>query len=167
MMIPLPSFHLEVPRSCSIRLIDGSKGRGLFAEQDFEAGDVIFYEQPIAAMQSVENRHEAWTCAHCFDFLQSLEGQMEFHEKRVAASDIEGYTFFFWRPYIPQLLIHSGCSGHVKRRLRMKQMLMQVCPMVSLLPMWSRAKPLVVNSTAVKIAGYDHTRERIPLFVVR
>ncbi len=93
-MIPLPSFHLEVPRSCSIRLIDGSKGRGLFAEQDFEAGDVIFYERPIAAMQSVENRHEAWTCAHCFDFLQSLEGQMEFHERRVAAIDIEGYSCF-------------------------------------------------------------------------
>jgi hypothetical protein len=53
-----------------------NKGRGLFAEKDFVKDEVIFTETPLCAMQHVENRAAAWTCANCFAFLGSLEAQL-------------------------------------------------------------------------------------------
>lgn len=48
----------------------------MFAEKDFVKDEVIFTEKPLCAMQHVENRATAWTCANCFAFLGSLEAQL-------------------------------------------------------------------------------------------
>lgn len=63
--------------------LPSSKGRGAFALRSFAAGDVVMKELPFVAMQDVPNRHRAWTCGHCFTFLQSLEGQFRWHQKQI------------------------------------------------------------------------------------
>ncbi|PSC68405.1 SET domain-containing [Micractinium conductrix] len=60
-----------------VRLDAGDgKGRGVFATQEFEAGDLIFKDPPLAAIQHTANAADAWVCARCFRFIGSVEQQL-------------------------------------------------------------------------------------------
>ncbi|KAI3436369.1 hypothetical protein D9Q98_002422 [Chlorella vulgaris] len=52
------------------------KGKGLFATKDFEQGEIVLHEAPLAAFQHTNSRREAIVCSHCFRFVGSLEKQV-------------------------------------------------------------------------------------------
>lgn len=89
----LPVVASGLPEEVEVRLIDPSaaskqdedKGRGAFSLRCFSAGAAVMKELPFVAVQDVSNRHRAWTCSHCFTFLQSLEAQFNWHRKQTEA----------------------------------------------------------------------------------
>ncbi|KAL4419340.1 hypothetical protein ABPG75_002643 [Micractinium tetrahymenae] len=54
----------------------GGKGKGVFATQAFSAGEVVFQDPPLVAIQHTTNRGDAWVCGHCFRFIGSVEQQI-------------------------------------------------------------------------------------------
>jgi hypothetical protein len=54
----------------------GGKGRGLFATRRFAAGELLFTEAPLLAIQHSANRVHARVCAHCLRFVGSVEQQL-------------------------------------------------------------------------------------------
>jgi hypothetical protein len=105
----LPVVAGGLPEEVEVRLVDPSaaskqdedKGRGAFSLRCFSAGAAVMKELPFVAVQDVSNRHRAWTCSHCFTFLQSLEAQFNWHRKQTEA--ILGYS-----AAIPTAI--SGCD---------------------------------------------------------
>ncbi|EGG23171.1 hypothetical protein DFA_05303, partial [Cavenderia fasciculata] len=75
-------LHHSIPGVVTKRYISETKGRGVFTEKSFSSGEVIFSEAPLFSVQHVYNRTTAWTCAHCFRFLGSLNKQLN-HYRRV------------------------------------------------------------------------------------
>ncbi|ELR21551.1 Histone-lysine N-methyltransferase [Acanthamoeba castellanii str. Neff] len=76
----LPVVASGLPEEVEVRLIDPSA-----ASQDEDKGRAVMKELPFVAVQDVSNRHRAWTCSHCFTFLQSLEAQFNWHQKQTEA----------------------------------------------------------------------------------
>ena len=52
------------------------KGKGLFAARAFAEGEVVLTEPPLAAIQHERNTPAALACAHCFQYLVSVEHQV-------------------------------------------------------------------------------------------
>lgn len=44
--------------------------------QDFAEGDVLIRELPLVGIQHAANQPQALVCAHCFQFLGSVEEQI-------------------------------------------------------------------------------------------
>jgi rubrerythrin len=101
----LPVVAGGLPEEVEVRLVDPSaaaskqdedKGRGAFSLRCFSARAAVMKELPYVAVQDVSNRHRAWTCSHCFTFLQSLEAQFNWHRKQTEA--ILGYSLQPFQP---------------------------------------------------------------------
>ena len=61
----------------SVRLVDETRGHGVFAEHDMPAGTVIFKEHSLVGLQHKTNRAAGpVVCERCFRFLGPLEMQM-------------------------------------------------------------------------------------------
>ncbi|GAM17617.1 hypothetical protein SAMD00019534_007920, partial [Acytostelium subglobosum LB1] len=73
--------RFSIPGVVTRRFISEAKGRGLFAEKQFEKDEVIFTEPPLFAVQHVYNRPIAWTCGNCFRFLGSLNRQINHYRR--------------------------------------------------------------------------------------
>eukprot|EP00026_Physarum_polycephalum_P006391 Phypoly_transcript_06433.p1 GENE.Phypoly_transcript_06433~~Phypoly_transcript_06433.p1 ORF type:complete len:455 (+),score=67.98 Phypoly_transcript_06433:59-1366(+) len=86
----------------SVRVINPTKGRGLFAEKDFEANDVVLVDKSLIAMQHVKNRMVAITCANCFRFLGSLEYQLAHLTKFCSMKPVSKSFRFPAIPGVPQ-----------------------------------------------------------------
>ncbi|KAK9840433.1 hypothetical protein WJX74_009879 [Apatococcus lobatus] len=56
-----------------------AKGKGLYATEDFNDGEVLLKEPPFVAGQHALNRSKAVVCANCFRFLGSVELQIAWH----------------------------------------------------------------------------------------
>eukprot|EP00884_Botryococcus_braunii_P013348 jgi/Botrbrau1/22013/Bobra.0024s0027.3 len=52
------------------------KGKGLYASQDFNVGDVVISEEPVVANQHVSNMPDAFVCCRCLQFLGPIEAQI-------------------------------------------------------------------------------------------
>lgn len=94
----MPFIENLLPPGVVCRYISAGKGRGLFAERDFEENELVMADKSLMAMvhmvlyayikfinqinsknqQHVKNRQVAHTCANCFRFLGSLETQLAY-----------------------------------------------------------------------------------------
>ena len=59
-----------------MRVCRCDKGKGLFAARAFTEGEVVLTEAPLAAIQHERNTPAALACAHCFQYLVSVEHQI-------------------------------------------------------------------------------------------
>ena len=60
-----------------VRDAGGGKGKGAFAVRAVRAGEPLFRERPLVAMQHLRNRRQLNVCQHCFAFVGPLEAQVE------------------------------------------------------------------------------------------
>lgn len=88
----------------TVKFIDHTRGRGLFACQDLSEGDIVFRDSPLISLQHTFNRaNVACTraCGHCLRFLGSIEEQIEHHQATLGLSTT-----------IPQYESAVPCSGN-------------------------------------------------------
>ncbi|XP_024526796.1 histone-lysine N-methyltransferase ATXR2 [Selaginella moellendorffii] len=52
-------------------------GKGLFAERDFDAEEVILIEEPLFAAQHSHNKNDAVVCGFCFRYVGSIQLQIQ------------------------------------------------------------------------------------------
>jgi len=82
-----------------IKYIDEQKGKGVFAKQDIEEGDVIIKESPIVACQYSYNKVYFPACSHC---LKSMETPNEMLQ-RLANLDTKPKLFNTNEEEIPKI----------------------------------------------------------------
>ena len=71
----------------SVKFISDNKGRGLFSNKNFKAGDLIFEENPVACAQFSWNTLYKYTaCDHC---MRSLETAQEMARRLSGNSDLQ------------------------------------------------------------------------------
>ncbi|GAQ91639.1 hypothetical protein KFL_008230040 [Klebsormidium nitens] len=59
-----------------VRDVGEGKGKGIFASKTFEEGDPVLIEPPLVAAQDTANKVDALVCAHCFQYVGSIELQI-------------------------------------------------------------------------------------------
>ncbi|KAG0566079.1 hypothetical protein KC19_7G037000 [Ceratodon purpureus] len=59
-----------------VRGIDGDMGKGVFADRDFKAEEVVLREAPLVGAQHSRNKREAMVCSNCFRYVGSIELQL-------------------------------------------------------------------------------------------
>jgi hypothetical protein len=64
-------------RDVMVRQLGADKGKALFATKSFRKGDTIFTERPYVAMQHLESEASALCCAHTFQFVGSMQQQLQ------------------------------------------------------------------------------------------
>eukprot|EP00124_Ichthyophonus_hoferi_P003805 Ihof_evm1s356 gene=Ihof_evmTU1s356 len=60
-----------------VTLIGDGKGKGVVATRPIRAGEVVFTEAPLVAIQHTANRCKAIVCQNCFTFVGTLQLQVD------------------------------------------------------------------------------------------
>ncbi|XP_024391830.1 histone-lysine N-methyltransferase ATXR2 isoform X1 [Physcomitrium patens] len=59
-----------------VRRMDGDTGKGVFANEDFEAEELVLREPPLVGAQHSRNKRDAIVCSNCFRYVGSIELQL-------------------------------------------------------------------------------------------
>ncbi|KAI4319842.1 hypothetical protein MLD38_033395 [Melastoma candidum] len=82
---PLPPLKIQeyyerllASRNCSTIQVklDGEFGKGVYAQQDFAEGELIFRDQMLFGCQHPSNKIECMVCSSCFRFIGTVEQQI-------------------------------------------------------------------------------------------
>eukprot|EP01118_Nematostelium_gracile_P012098 TRINITY_DN4371_c0_g2_i2.p1 TRINITY_DN4371_c0_g2~~TRINITY_DN4371_c0_g2_i2.p1 ORF type:complete len:435 (-),score=115.41 TRINITY_DN4371_c0_g2_i2:1196-2500(-) len=63
------------PLGIHVRIIDETKGKGLFALKDIPENTVIFSEKPILTIQKTNNKESILACSHCMKFIGAIKSE--------------------------------------------------------------------------------------------
>lgn len=66
----------DVFENMEIRTISENCGRGLVSKKTFKAGDVIFRDKPLCAMQHVYSKRTCISCVNCFRIVGNIRQQL-------------------------------------------------------------------------------------------
>ncbi|CAO2824445.1 unnamed protein product [Amaranthus hypochondriacus] len=70
--------NLLATRNChGIRVnVDGKLGKGVYADAEFKAGELVLKDQMLVGSQHTGNKMDCYVCASCFRFIGSIELQI-------------------------------------------------------------------------------------------